>query len=272
MKQLFQKLVITLTTLLLVQCNSNNSTTTVTNYAGDSLDLKAVTDAAVKSKNAEEFEKLLNTTGNKLNNLDLDEDNKIDYIKVTEINNDKMKGFSLTVEVDEKEEQEICTIQFEKTSSSSSHVQTHGNHHIYGHNSYYHRSSPISDMIMYHYIFSNRRPYYSSYGRGNYPSHFSSNSKPVSNSQYSGFHQKQSYASSYKKTSSSQTKTAFTSPNSNKVASNIKAPLKNPSTSQRSFQKSNPSKNVKTRSSTSSSRYGTSSSSRSRSSFGGGKN
>lgn len=268
MKQQFRNLtILLLTTLLLVQCSSNDSVT-ITHYAGDSLDLKAVSDAAVNSKNAEEFEKLLNIAGNKINNLDLNEDDKVDYIKVTEINDGTMKGFSLTVDVSETEEQEICTIQFEKKSNSSAHVQTYGNQHIYGHNSYYHRSSPISDMIMYHYIFSSNRPYRSRYGRGNYPNHFSSNSKPVSNSQYSGFHQSQPYASNYKKTSSSQTTTPLKSPNANKVASNIKAPLRNPSTSQKTFQKSNPSKNVR---SSSSSRYGSSSSSRSKSSFGGGK-
>lgn len=267
MKQQFKYLTLLLLALVLAQCNSSNNIT-ITHYAGDSLDLKAVSNAAAKSKNAEEFEKLLNTTGNKINNLDLNEDGKIDYIKVTEINEGTMKGFSLTVDVSANEEQEICTIQFEKTSNSSTRIQTHGNSHIYGHNSYYHYSSPISSMIMYHYIFSSHRPYHSRYGYRNYPNHFSSNSKPVSNAQYSSFHKSQPYANSYKKATSSQTKTQFKSPNASKVASNIKAPLRNPSTSQKSFQKSNPSKNVRT---SSSSRFGSSSSSRSRSSFGGGK-
>ena len=273
MKQrLYFLLVFAPLTLFLTNCKSSSNNITIANYAGDALDLKAVSDAAVKSKDAKDFEKKLNTAGNKLNNLDLDENNKIDYIKVTEINEGEMKGFSLTVEVTKGEEQEICTIQFEKSSNSRSHVQTYGNHHIYGHNHYYYRSTSWDEILMHRYLYSHHRPYRSSYGYGRYPSYFSSNSRPVAQSQYSGFHQNKSYSNDYKKTSQSKTATAFTSPNSKKVASNIKAPLRNPSTSQKSFQKSNPSRSFSSSSSRSSSaRFGSSSSSRSGSSFGGGK-
>jgi len=260
MKHIPIALLLCLTSLSLTQCNSRNNVTIVS-HASDGLDLKAVTELALKSKNAEDFEKALNTPSNKVNNLDLDENNEIDFIKVTEIYQDNMKGFSLTVELPDEQEQEVCTIQFEKDRA-----QTHGNRHMYGNNHYYRRNSIGSSLLM-GYIFSRHTPYHSSYGRGNYPSNFSS-SPPIPKSQYSGFHGSQPYASSYQKASSNHMSTELKSPNANKVASNIKAPLKNPSTSQKSFQKSNPSKSVR---SSSSSRFGSSSSSRSGSSFGGGK-
>lgn len=255
----------------LTSCNSSKTNVTIISHAADGLDLKAVTDAAIKASSAEEFEKKLNIAGNKINNLDLNEDNKIDYIKVTEINKEKMKGFSLTVEVsaEEEQEQEVCTIQFEKTTDGYR-TQTHGNHHIYGRNHYYHRSS-VGDIIIMSYFLRGHSPYRSRYGYGRYPSHFSSQAKPVSKAQYSGFHQSQPYAKSAQKSSTSQSTSTFKSPNANKVASKIKAPLRSPSTSQKSFQKSNPSKHISS-SRSSSSRFGSSSSSRSGSSFGGGKN
>jgi len=264
MKQTLAILTIPILLLLLSNCRSNNRVTVYGN-AADGLDLKAVTDAALKSKSAADFEKKLNNPTNKINNLDLNEDKIIDYIKVTEINDSKSKGFSLTVEVDGKQEQEICTIQIEKESNSHSRIQTHGNSHIYGHNHYYHRSSPISNILFWHYITSSHQPYRSNYGYKNYPRGFSE-SKPVSKEQYSGFHNAQPYAKEVKKSSTSTTTQAFTSPNRNKIASNIKSKLRNPSTSQKSFQKADASKR-----SSNSSRYGSSSSSRSRSSFGGGK-
>ena len=50
--------------------------------AGDNLDLYAVLDLFLKSKTIEGFEKSLNDTKSKINNLDLDLDEKIDFIKV----------------------------------------------------------------------------------------------------------------------------------------------------------------------------------------------
>jgi hypothetical protein len=49
---------------------------------GDNLDLYAVLDLFLKSKTIEGFEKSLNDTKSKINNLDLDLDKKIDFIKV----------------------------------------------------------------------------------------------------------------------------------------------------------------------------------------------
>jgi len=195
----------------------------------------------------------------------LNEDKVIDYIKVTEVNDGSSKGFSLTVDVDGKEEQELCTIQFEQVEGSNSVVQTHGNSHIYGHNHYYHRRSLLSDIIIWNYFSRDHSPYRSRYGHNNYPNHFSK-SKPVSKSQYSGFHQAQPYTESVKKSTTSSTTRTFNSPNKNKVASNIKSQLRNPSTSQKSFQKAHAAQRA-----AASSRYGSSSSSRSRSFFGGGK-
>jgi hypothetical protein len=268
-------LLITPVLLCLVGCGSSNrSNVTIISHASDGLDLKAVTDAALKSENAEEFEKKLNSQSNKINNLDLNEDNKIDYIKVTEIDQAKVKGFSLTVELDDNEEQEICTIQIEKDGDSHARAQTHGNSHIYGHNYYYYRRAPLGSSLIWGYMSSDHLPHRSTWGRGSYPSHFSE-SAPIAKASYSTYHGNQAYASEVQRKGISQMAVPMKSPNRNKVANNIKAPLRNPSTAQRAFQTKNPSKNVSRYGSSSSSRVGSSSSwgssSRSGSSFGSGK-
>jgi len=61
------------------------------------------------AKDGEHLEKLINDKDTGVNNLDLDEDGKVDYIKVTEYGNDNSKGFSLTVEPSKGEEQEVAT-------------------------------------------------------------------------------------------------------------------------------------------------------------------
>ena len=246
----------------------------VNNYAGEGLNLQAVTELVSTVRSAEEFERELNSASRKINNLDLNEDGKVDYIKVTEIKKDKMRGYSLTVDVENDgsvEEQEIATIQLEGSGDRCG-VQTHGNRHIYGNNHYYYHSGRPSSIGLWRSVMSDGPAYRSTHGHNNYPSSFSQR-EPMEQKQYSDHHKTQSYAAS--QVSSHRTTQSIVSPNRNKVASKIKAPLKNPTTSQRSYQKSNPSKSYSSRSSSSfggsSSRYGSSSSSRSGSSFGGGK-
>ena len=86
--------------------------------ANEGLDLTAVGELLKKAKTAEELEELLNSPAQGINNLDLNGDNKVDYISVTEYGNDEVKGFSLTTQPAEGETQEIATIEVEKTSES----------------------------------------------------------------------------------------------------------------------------------------------------------
>jgi len=271
------------TALLICGCGKKDTqyVTTIVQTAADGLNLQAVTDLATKVKTAEEFEKKLNEKGNKINNLDLNEDSKVDYIKVTEINQDGQHGFSLTTELsaEEKEEQELCVIQFEQGADKKINVQTHGNENIYGSNHYYHHRTSMSDVLIWSYLLSSHRPYYSSWGYNRYPGYYSSYS-PRSSAAYNSHHKTQPYSKNVQASTKSTVQKPIKSPNFNKTASKIKAPLKKPTASQRSFQKRNPSKTIASRKGfgsssrsgrSSSSRSGRSSSSRSRSSFGGGK-
>ena len=277
----FVLLPISVILLLLNSCGKKDTeyVTTIVHSAADGLNLQAVTDLATKVKTAEEFETKLNEKGNNINNLDLNEDDKVDYIKVTEINQGKQYGFSLTTELsnDKNEEQELCVIQFEQGADKQVTVETHGNSNIYGSHHYYHHRTSVTDILIWSYFLSPHRSYHSPWGYNRYPSHFSSYS-PRSQADYSNYHKNQSYTKNVTTSTKPTVQKPIKSPNYNKTASKIKAPLKNPSSSQRSFQKYNPSKTVSNRkgfgsssSSSNSSRFGSSSSSRTRSTFGGGK-
>ena len=264
-----------LSLIFCTQCSSDKVyTTTVTSYASENLDLKAVTDLASKVSSGKELEEKLNDPNTKINNLDLNEDDEIDYIKITEINGEQ-KGFSLTVEVPGDkgvEEQEIATIQYDFSKGNQS-VQTHGNRHIYGPSYYYFYSPGYGHFPMSGYFSRRHQTYRSEYGHKNKPSNFTS-SKPIAPKEYAAYNKRRAhtngYASSMKIKRSSSMK-QMKSPNIDKVASRIKAPLKSPSTAQKNYQKSTPSKYTIRVKISSSSRYGSFSSSRSRSSFGGGK-
>jgi len=252
-----------------------------THFAASGLDLQAVGGLVQKAKDGADLERMLNDSKTGINNLDLDEDGKVDYIKVTEYGSGNNRGFSLTVELTEEEEQEIATIDIEKTGTETATVQTHGNRHIYG-NHHYHRSSiGLTDVLLMGWLFSGNRPHYQSgWGRGNYPDHY--NRYPTrSYDRYQSDMRSRTSNSSFKKASTSTLTSKPTSPNATKTAKSIKAPLKNPTAAQKSFQKQNPSKQVrtggfgrpsstKTASTSSSYRKPSSSPSVRRSSFGGG--
>ena len=141
--------------------------------ADKGLDLRAVGEVLKKAKDAADFERLLNSADSQVNNLDLNEDGQVDYIKVTEFGDEKVKGFSLTTELGPDDVQEIATIKIEKKpdSKEEAEVQYHGNPNIYGNGYYYHShwSPGLGTGLMLGYLWGSHRSYYSPYGYNRYP-------------------------------------------------------------------------------------------------------
>ncbi len=221
--------------------NNQPATTVVARAAADGLDLQAVAELAKNAKDAEDLEKKLNKEGG-VNNLDLNDDDKIDFIKVTEYGSKDAYGFSLTTEPVAGEDQELATIEFERNGEQVD-MQVSGNRQVYGSAHHYHSSFGIGDALILGYLMSNHRPYYSPYRYGSYPSYYGSY-RPRSYNKY------KSWTSGYKKTKftrlSTSRPTRLSSPNANKVASSgIKSKLANPTAAQKTFASRNPSRAVK---------------------------
>lgn len=210
-------------------------------YAGDGLDLASIGSLLKQAENAAELEKLLNDKDTGINNLDLNEDNQVDYIKVSEYGNEQTKGFSLTVEPEKGEVQEVATIEIEKSGKEQVEVEVRGNEQIYGQNHYYHNSFGITDMLFMYWLFRPHPMYASPWGYGHYPSSYGAYS-PVSRSAYE---RRTAGRSDLKKSTSSKLNSRVKSPHAGRsAAKGIKQPLKNPTSSQKSFQKRNPSKQI----------------------------
>ncbi len=146
-------------------------TPTATNL-GDNLDLQALGELVRSSTTAQEVENKLNTTGS-INNLDLDGDGNVDYIKVTEYGNGDTKGFSFTVDLPNGEKQELATIDIQKNANGAA-MNIQGNQQVYGNGAYYQSHYNLSDLMIMHYLFSYHSPYYSPYRYGYYPSYYHS--------------------------------------------------------------------------------------------------
>lgn len=106
--------------------------TTLLGLPGDNLDLYAVLDLFQKSKTIEDFEKTLNEEKTGINNLDLNLDDKVDFIKVKTIQNEKDFSFILQVDVKEKETQDVAVIFVSKDKNDKVTMQIVGDKDLYG--------------------------------------------------------------------------------------------------------------------------------------------
>lgn len=101
---------------------------------GDNLDLYGVLELFKKAESMEAFEKALNEEGNQVNNLDLNNDGNVDYIRVVDQTDSGAHAITLQVPISEKETQNVAAIEIEKKGESEAHLQIVGDEDIYGDN------------------------------------------------------------------------------------------------------------------------------------------
>jgi hypothetical protein len=109
-------------------------TTTAVSLVGEDLDLYAVLDLFAESESLEEFEKALNNEDQGINNLDLNGNGEVEYIKVDEIVEENTHLIILQVEIEENEFQDVATIEIEKKSDDDYTLQVIGAEELYGEN------------------------------------------------------------------------------------------------------------------------------------------
>src|SRR5690349_9662721 len=111
---------------------SQEDSTALLGLAGDNLDLYAVLTVFQKSKTIEAFEKTLNDEKTKINNLDLNLDKKVDFIKVTTKKKDNSYTFILQVDVSKSETQDVAAILLDKDKEGKVSLQIVGDEELYG--------------------------------------------------------------------------------------------------------------------------------------------
>jgi hypothetical protein len=99
---------------------------------GDNFSLEGALELFKKSKSPQEFEQLLNSPDSKVNNLDLNGDGEIDYVRVTDRNNGNVHAFILSAVVSANESQDVAVIELEKRNDGSAVLQIVGDADVYG--------------------------------------------------------------------------------------------------------------------------------------------
>jgi hypothetical protein len=99
---------------------------------GDNLDLYAVLNIFQKSKTIEDFEKTLNLKETAINNLDLDLNDTVDFVKVVTKQDGTDFTFILQVDVSPKEIQDVAVILVSKDKEGKVTMQIVGDKDLYG--------------------------------------------------------------------------------------------------------------------------------------------
>ncbi len=102
------------------------------NLPGDNLNLYAVMKLFQESETLEGFEQNLNAEDSKINNLDLNNDDKIDYIRVIDYVDGEAHTIVLQVAVNEKENQDVAVFTVQKDANKQVQVQLVGDQELYG--------------------------------------------------------------------------------------------------------------------------------------------
>jgi hypothetical protein len=102
------------------------------NLPGDNLNLYAVLNLFQESETLELFEKNLNAEDSKINNLDLNNDNKIDYIRVIDNVDGETHLIILQVAINDKENQDVAVFVVTKSGNNEIQIQLIGDEELYG--------------------------------------------------------------------------------------------------------------------------------------------
>lgn len=114
--------------------SGQDATPDSTGLPGDHFSLEAALDLFKRSKDLESFELALNQADSKVNNLDLDSNGEVDYIRVVDNAGGQVHAIVLQVSLGKEEAQDVAVIQLERTGEATAMVQIMGAEDLYGPN------------------------------------------------------------------------------------------------------------------------------------------
>lgn len=139
----------------------------------DNLDLRAVASIFGESANLQDFERRLNDPKYQISNLDLNDDDQVDYLRVIESVEKRTHVIIIQSVLDRDIYQDIATIDVERDNYNRVSVQVVGNSYLYGDNYIYEPVYNVAPVIYTSFWVTNYRPYYSGWTWNFYPAYYS---------------------------------------------------------------------------------------------------
>lgn len=138
----------------------------------DNLDLQAVASVFGEAKDLEEFEAKLNDPETRISNLDLNEDGKVDYLRVVETSKDNTRLVTIQAVIGKDQYQDVATIDVEKDSEGQLQVQVVGDVFMYGPGYIVQPVYAHPPVIYYFFWGPYYHPWYSPFYWGYYPPYY----------------------------------------------------------------------------------------------------
>jgi hypothetical protein len=101
---------------------------------GDNLNLYAVMQLFQNSKTLEDFETSLNDPESNINNLDLNEDNMVDYLRITDNVDGNVHNIVIQDMLSQNEAQDVAVFTVQRFSDGEVQIQLTGDEYLYGKN------------------------------------------------------------------------------------------------------------------------------------------
>lgn len=153
------------------EAQNRSSVNAMSNEISDNLDLRAVASIFGESRNLEDFERRLNDPELQISNLDLNNDNEVDYLRVIETVEYNTHVVIIQSVLDRDVYQDVATIDIERNNNSVQ-VQFIGNEYMYGPNYIYEPVYYTTPLIYASFWATNYRPYVSNWYWNYYPSYY----------------------------------------------------------------------------------------------------
>ena len=138
----------------------------------DNLDLRAVASIFGESNDLEDFERRLNNPDSQISNLDLNGDNRVDYLRVIEATENNTHLIIIQSVIGADVFQDVATIEVERDRNNNVQVQVVGDVYMYGSNYIYEPVYAYNPVIFDVFWVSSYRPYYSPWYWGYYPTYY----------------------------------------------------------------------------------------------------
>jgi hypothetical protein len=165
-----------ITTFFALQMNAQDRTTVnaMNSEISDNLDLRAVSSIFGESQNLKDFERRLNDPRTKISNLDLNNDNQVDYLRVIESVEKRTHIIIIQSVIGRDLYQDVATIELEKDRQNNISIQIVGNTYMYGQNYIYEPEYQYTPQIYASFWINSYQPYYSSWTWNFYPTYYAS--------------------------------------------------------------------------------------------------
>lgn len=132
---MYKNLLTTLVTnsfFCLTSLAQNPASSDSTGLPGDHFSLQGALEMFQQAASPEDFEKKINDPNNNVNNLDLNGDGEVDYIRIVSKMENDVQVLVLQTPVSAEENQDIAVIEIEKNGDASAMLQIIGDEEIFG--------------------------------------------------------------------------------------------------------------------------------------------